>query len=53
MEEKGKDEADEREKIVPVHDEVSTRGKGGCRGGAHLASGSDGAASRLATDVSM
>ena len=24
MEEKGEDEADEREEIVPVHDEVST-----------------------------
>ena len=50
MEEKGDEEADQRDKIQPTHDEISTRGG---RGGAHLASGSDGATSRFATDVSM
>lgn len=53
VEEKCHDEADKREKIVPARDEISTRGTDGCREGEHLASGSDGAASRLATDVSM
>jgi hypothetical protein len=53
MEEKGDEEADQRDKIQPTHDEIATRGTGGGRGGAHLASGSDGATSRFATDVSM
>jgi hypothetical protein len=53
MEEKSDEEADHRDEIQPTHDEISTRGTGGGRRGAHLASGSDGAASRFATDVSM